>query len=61
MSNIILILKSRTFWTVVAMFVIGGTNAVSSFIPTGLEPVVMLVLGGLATYFHINPSQNYAQ
>lgn len=53
------IFKSRTFWTVVVMFIVGGTNAVASFIPVGIEPIVMLALGGLATYFHVNPSQNY--
>ena len=52
-------LKSRTFWTVVAMFVIGGTNAISTYIPTNIEPIVMLILGGLATYFHINPARSY--
>lgn len=57
--KILLILKSRTFWTLVAMFIVGGTNAIVAYLPAGLEPVVMAALGVLATYFHITPSQNY--
>lgn len=53
------ILKSRTVWTVVALFIIGGTNAVSSYIPSGLEPIVMGALSLLAVYFKLNPSQKY--
>lgn len=53
------IFKSRTFWTILVMFIVGGTNAIVSFIPTGLETPVMGLLGLLATYFHVNPSQSY--
>lgn len=55
------VLKSRTTWTIVVMFVIGGTNAIASFIPAGIEPYVMGALSLLAMYFHVNPSQNYNQ
>ncbi len=53
------ILKSRTVWTVVVMFIVGGTNAVASFIPAGWETPIMGVLTILAGYFHVNPSQTY--
>lgn len=53
------ILKSRTFWTVVVMFLIGGVNAVIEFIPAGAQAAVMAVLAMLASYFHVNPSQHY--
>lgn len=59
MNTITTALKSRTFWTVVVMFIIGGTNAIASFIPAGFETPLMAVLGLVATYFHLNPSQNY--
>lgn len=59
MNKVSLALKSKTTWTVVAMFVIGGTNAISSFIPSSLEPVVMGALGLLAVYFKVTPSQKY--
>ena len=55
------IFKSRTFWTVVAMFVIGGLNAIMNVIPASLQTGLMAVLGIAATYFHINPSQSYNQ
>ncbi len=53
------ILKSRTFWTVVAMFVVGGGNAIVPVLPVGIQALALLILGGMATYFHINPSQTY--
>ncbi len=52
-------MKSRTFWTVVVMFLVGGVQAITQFIPAGLLPFVEGGLGLLATYFHVNPSQNY--
>lgn len=53
------IFKSRTFWTVVAMFFIGGLNAIVQVIPPDFQTVAMAVLGILATYFHVNPTQAY--
>lgn len=53
------IFKSRTFWTIIAMFVIGGGNAVIPVIPPGLQAIAMLIFSGMATYFHVNPSQQY--
>lgn len=59
MNTIITALKSRTVWTIVAMFVIGGVNAVSALIPAGGLVYVQGVLGLLAIYFKLNPSQAY--
>lgn len=50
---------SRTVWTIVAMFVIGGVNNVASFVPAADLVYVNLGLSALAMYFHINPSQDY--
>lgn len=55
------ILKSRTVWTVIAMFVVGGLNAIVPVLPADLQTGLMALLGIAATYFHINPSQNYNQ
>lgn len=52
-------LKSRTVWTVVAMFVTGGVGAVSSLIPAGAMVYVQGILGLMAVYFKLNPSQTY--
>lgn len=53
--------KSRTFWTIAAMFVIGGGNAIVGVLPASVQAVALLILSGLATYFHVNPSQSYNQ
>ena len=53
------IFASRTFWTIVVMFVVGGGNAIVGILPADAQAVVMLLLSGLATYFHVNPSQQY--
>jgi len=41
------------------MFTVGGVEAISTFIPDSLETLVLGLLGALAVYFKINPSQEY--
>lgn len=53
------ILKSRTFWTIVVMFLIGGFEAISGLIPDVFVTPALGILGILATYFKLNPSQEY--
>ena len=53
------LLKSRTAWTILAMFLVGGIEAVSGFIPAGWTPLVQGVLGIAALYFKASPSQDY--
>lgn len=55
------ILKSRTFWTIVAMFLIGGVNAIVQVLPPDIQAAAVAILGIAATYFHVNPSQQYNQ
>ena len=55
------ILKSRTVWTIVIMFVIGGIQAVESVMPTGLFMFVNAGLSYLAVHFKMNPSQDYKE
>lgn len=59
-NKIVLALKSRTVWTVVALFVINGVSAVKVFVPVAWLPVVDAVLGVATVYFHVNPSQSYS-
>ena len=59
MQNIKKALKSRTVWTIVLMFVIGGIEAISSFIPEAVVTPLLGFLGFLAVYFKLNPSQRY--
>ena len=47
-------LKSRTFYTICLMFVIGGFEAIQGVIPTSVYVVINGALGVLATYFHVN-------
>lgn len=59
MDKVKLALKSRTTWSLVAMFLIGGINAVMGVIPAADVVYVQGTLALVAMYFHVNPSQNY--
>ena len=63
MKNLIyktgLALGSKTFWTIVVIVLVNGVPALKAYIPTDLVPVVDSILGALAVYFHVNPSQDY--
>lgn len=59
METLIKILKSRTTWTIVLMFVIGGIDAITQFLPAEIKDMLLGFLGLLAVYFKINPSQKY--
>lgn len=53
------ILYSRTNWTILVMFLIGGITAISESIPVQALPALQGLLGILAIYFKVNPSQTY--
>lgn len=53
--------KSRTFWTVVAMFIVNGGNAVVPMLDPQVQTVANIILSALTVYFHTNPSQTYNQ
>ena len=53
------IFTSRTFWTIVLMFVICGGNAIVLVLPAGIQAAVMGIFLVAAVYFHINPSPTY--
>jgi len=52
-------LTSKTFWTVVLMFLIGGFGAVSSSLGSFATPILG-ILGIAATFFHISAVNNAA-
>jgi glycerol uptake facilitator-like aquaporin len=60
MNTLITALKSRTVWTLILMFVIGGVSSISSLFPAGTVEPILVVLGFVAAYFKLNPSQTYA-
>lgn len=57
MNKIILALKSRTTWTIV----LGWIVTAEPLLPPQWKAFVDAVIGLLAVYFHVNPSQNYDQ
>lgn len=52
-------LQSRTFWTVVLIVVGNALNAKYGFVSANIAAYASTVLGLLAAYFHVNPSQDY--
>jgi len=52
-------LKSRTFWTLVALFIINGITGIRENINPSALTLIDTVLTVVATYLHVNPSQNY--
>lgn len=59
MNKLVQVLKSRTIWTLVILFVINGFNGIRESIPATALQVVDLLLGLAAAYLHVNPSQEY--
>lgn len=59
MSKFSQIFQSRTFWTLVVMCVYNIINVYGHLLSPSLSSLVNLVLGAVATYFKINPSQVY--
>lgn len=59
METLIKIVKSRNVWTVVLMFIIGGVNGITQYIPDEISKLILGILTVLAVYFKINPSQKY--
>lgn len=59
MQKLKLILKSRTVWTLVALFLVNGVAGIHDAIPESALPAIDGLLGILVVYFHINPSQKY--
>jgi hypothetical protein len=46
------LLRSKTFWTIVLMAVVGAGNAVIPVIPTQYAAVMEVVLAAIASIFH---------
>lgn len=58
-QNTMKLFYSRTFWTLVIMFVVNGYAAISHNVPANVDVVLNTLLTGLSAYFHLNPSQVY--
>lgn len=51
------LLRSKTFYTVLVMFIVGGGNAIVPVLPPTWDTIVMAVLAGLASVFHLSTAQ----
>lgn len=56
---IVKILKSRTVWAFVALFVINGITGVRDLIPAAWLPLIDAILGLIGIYFRISPRQGF--
>lgn len=54
------LLRSKTFWTIVAMFFVGGINAITQVIPADLQAPIMAILAILASVFHLQTGKSIA-
>jgi len=52
------LLRSKTFWTLVALFIVGGGNALVPVIPPQAQALVTLVLTFVASYFHLQTGES---
>jgi len=59
MDKVKLALKSRTFYTMLFTVAMNAVNANAQFIPGADMVYVNGVMFLLASYFHVNPSQDY--
>lgn len=54
-------LKSRTVWVVIFTFILNGFQAIQGSINPDIYMFINGILGMLAIYFKINPSQTYGE
>jgi len=53
------IFKSKTVWMVVLMFLTSGIDGIREYIPVAFQPLLTALLGLLAVYFRVNPTQKF--
>lgn len=53
------LIKSRTFWSIVVLVAVNTVPQLRGYLSPELLDLFNVVLGALATYFHITPSQKY--
>jgi hypothetical protein len=59
MKTIIKTLKSRTVWTIVLMVATNVVSMLVGVVPPEVLTLINTILGALAVYFKISPSQKY--
>jgi len=58
-DKIIKALSSRTVWSVIVLVAINIVNLFGSYLPVDLVALLSSILGAMAVYFKVNPSQKY--
>jgi len=61
MNKVLQAIQSRTFWTIVVLVAVNTLPQLKGLVSQHTLDVINTVLGFVATYFHVNPSQNYNQ
>lgn len=59
MNKIGLMFRSRTFWTIVVLFLYNGLASVHDLLPLSFAPLVNGLLSVAAVWFKMNPSNEY--
>lgn len=59
MNRLALALTSKVFWTVVVMIAVAVVPIIKNFMSPTVFAVVEAILGALASYFNVNPSQRF--
>lgn len=54
-NKIITALKSRTVWTIIALFIINGITGIDEYTPETFDNIVNPLLSLAAIYFRLNP------
>ncbi len=56
LTTLLKLMKSRTFWTVIVLFVVNGIEGIREYIPANSLPLIDGILGILTIYFaKVNP------
>lgn len=53
------LLRSKTFWTIVVMAVVGAGNAIVPVLPADIASIIQVVLALLASYFHLQTATTF--
>lgn len=51
------ILRSRTFWSAVALFIVTGGNAIMPMLPTNASAFLGMVFLVMTSYFHLETAK----
>lgn len=54
-------LKSRTTWTVIVMFLVGGIEAISSYFSPAVLTLLEGLLGAAAIYFRVDQRVDFTE